>query len=165
MGEPESDDRLSCRVGAGEMRRVSRVLGAILTTAGLAILCLLSPNQAVAAYKGVPYWVAERVPARMSQLKLGMMEPQVLAALGLAGRVGPTMGNGSISQYHVVYPVQPGMSLCLTFDCRKKPTRFLWGDVTDTDPLRLRAVAVLGLVFFGGLLFKHSVSTVRGPAS
>ncbi len=146
---------------------MSRLLGAILAAIGLISLCLLLSNQGFATLPAVPLWIVDRVPERMPCLKPGMTEPQVLAALGLTGyKVGPAMGSGPFEAYGSVYPVEPGMNLYLVFDCTKKPSRFEWGEVVNTDQAgwRVWAAVEIGLILFGGWLFlrRPSLSTSIG---
>lgn len=130
-----------------------RILGWAMLACGLFLLFLMMVEQAVAARSGVPYWVAERLPDRMAKLRPGMTEPQVMAALGLAGRgVKLDMGSGSLKKYIGGYYIQPGMGMELVLDTTQYPSRFVSGEVFDDGTLRKRAALALGLTIIGGFL-------------
>lgn len=130
-----------------------RILGWAILACGLYVFYLLIAGQITAARSGVPYWVAEQVPDRMDNLRYGMTRPQVMAALGLAGRgVGPAIDGGPTNALHEGFGIQPGMGVTLTFDCTRLPCRYVDGDVQDDGTLRWQAALALGLTIFGGFV-------------
>lgn len=139
-----------------------RILGWAILACGLYVFFLLISGQVTAVRSGVPYWVAERLPDRMAKLRPGMTEPQVMAALGLAGRgVKLDVGSGSLKAFIGGYYIQPGMGMELVLDTTQNPSRFVSGEVFDDGTLRKRAALALGLTIIGGFLAWRGTRLIR----
>ena len=131
---------------------MSRKLGVVVVVFGLIGLAMLVFGPGFGTSRGVPLWVSDRVPNRMSRLKPGMSSQQALAVLGLTGYPLGGIGNGPMNAYRVAYLVRPGMGLRLTFDGTRKPGGLLEGEIDGTDWSDQWALGLVVLIGVGGWL-------------
>ena len=128
---------------------MSRELGAAVAAFGLLGLLAVVSTPGFGTSPGVPLWVSDRIPARMSRLQPGMTPPQVMAALGLTGCFLGGVGGGSANAYHVAYCLRPGVSLRFTYDGTRLPARLREAEVDGTDWSDEWALGLLVVVGIG----------------